>query len=109
LWKEIGTEILAITSRPESELGRLSDIAVDLKVKRGAEVDIKKDYFADQIKGEYTSKRYSTEELTPLGTLFEDAAMIFFEGIIAGLMVELEEVPCSLCINGSKVSFFSQT
>ena len=89
--KEIGTEILAVTSHPESEVGKLSDIIMDLKVKRGAKIDIKKDYFTDQIKGEYTSKRYSTEELTPLGTLFEDTAMIFFEGIIAGLMVELEE------------------
>ena len=89
--KEIGTEILAVTAHPESELGEISNIAVDLKVKRGAKIDIKKDYFEDQLKGEYISRRYSKEELTPLGTLFEDAAMIFFEGVIAGLMIELEE------------------
>lgn len=89
--KDIGTEILSITSHPESELGKLSDIVVDLKVKRGAKIDMKKDYFADQIKGKHISQEYSKEELMPLGTLFEDTAMLFFEGIIAGLMIELQE------------------
>ena len=62
---------------------------MDLRVKRGAKVDRKKDYYADQIRGEYISQSYSKEELMPLGTLFEDTAMLFFDGIIAALMVEL--------------------
>ena len=89
--KDIGAEILSVTSNPESEMGLLSDIVVDLRVKRGAIFDVKKDYFADQIRGDYVTKTYTKEELMPLGTLFEDTAMIFFDGIIAALMVELEQ------------------
>ncbi|ODS39821.1 6-phospho 3-hexuloisomerase [Candidatus Altiarchaeales archaeon WOR_SM1_SCG] len=88
---EIGTEVLSITSHPESELGKISNIIVNLKVKRGAKIDTKKDYFTNQIKGRHISQQYSEEELIPLGTLFEDTAMIFFDGVIARLMVELKQ------------------
>lgn len=80
--KSIGSKVLAVTSYPESELGRIADNIV--KVKGKTKKDIEKDYIAHQIVGKHTS-------LTPLGTLFEDSVMIFFEGVIAALMDRLEK------------------
>lgn len=78
--KEIGVKVLAITSYPKEAMGRLSDHVV--KIPGRTKVDIEKSYTVSQLKGEFAS-------LTPLGTLFEDTVMIFFDGVIARLMVEL--------------------
>lgn len=78
--KGIGSKVLTVTSYPESSLGKISDYIV--RVKGKTKIDIEKDYLKHQIEGTHTS-------LTPLGTLFEDTVMIFFDGIIAGLMAKL--------------------
>ncbi len=78
--KGIGSKVLTVTSYPESSLGKISDYIV--RVKGRTKIDIEKDYLKHQIEGTHTS-------LTPLGTLFEDTVMIFFDGIIAGLMAKL--------------------
>lgn len=78
--KDSGVKILTITSYPEAELGNISDHVVTIKGR--TKVDIERDYTVSQIKGEFSS-------LTPLGTLFEDTVMIFFDGVIARLMTEL--------------------
>lgn len=78
--KGIGSKVLVVTSYPESSLGEIADYIV--RVKGKTKIDIEKDYLQHQIEGIHTS-------LTPLGTLFEDTVMIFFDGIIAGLMTEL--------------------
>ncbi len=79
--KKVGAKIIAITSYPDSPLGRLADIVVRIpgrtKISRGEE-----DYFARQILGIH-------EQLVPLGTLFEDTAMIFLDGVVAELMHRL--------------------
>ena len=79
--KKVGAKIIAITSYPDSPLGRLADIVVRIpgrtKISRGEE-----DYFARQILGIH-------EQLAPLGTLFEDTAMIFLDGVVAELMHRL--------------------
>ena len=79
--KKVGAKIVAITSYPDSPLGRLADIVVRIpgrtKVSRSEE-----DYFARQILGIH-------EQLAPLGTLFEDTAMIFLDGVVAELMHRL--------------------
>ena len=79
--KKVGAKIIAITSYPDSPLGRLADIVVRIpgrtKVSRGED-----DYFARQILGIH-------EQLAPLGTLFEDTAMIFLDGVVAELMHRL--------------------
>ncbi|MCK4491819.1 MAG: hypothetical protein KAU03_04290, partial [Candidatus Altiarchaeales archaeon] len=67
------------TSYPNSTLGKIVDHVVVIKGR--TKVDIEKDHLKHQIEG-----RHST--LTPLGTLFEDTVMIFFDGIIARLMIE---------------------
>ncbi|MEM2918038.1 MAG: 6-phospho-3-hexuloisomerase [Candidatus Altiarchaeota archaeon] len=80
--KKIGSKILAITSYPDSELGKISDYVV--KVKGRTKIDIEKDHLKHQIEGTHST-------LTPLGTLFEDTAIIFFDGVIAALMVDLNK------------------
>ncbi len=78
--KGVGSKVLAVTSYPESSLGKIVDYVV--RVKGKTKIDIEKDYLKHQIEGTHTS-------LTPLGTLFEDTVMVFFDGIIAGLMAQL--------------------
>ncbi|HDN82980.1 MAG TPA: 6-phospho-3-hexuloisomerase, partial [Candidatus Altiarchaeales archaeon] len=75
--KNIKSKVLAITSYPDSPLGKTADYVV--RVRGRTKIDIEKDHLKHQIEG-----RHST--LTPLGTLFEDSVMVFFDGIIAGLM-----------------------
>ncbi len=79
--KGIGSKVLAVTSYPDSLLGEVADLTVEIKGR--TKIDIEKDHLRHQIEG-----RHST--LTPLGTLFEDSVMIFFDGIIAGLMTSLK-------------------
>ena len=78
--KEIGVKVLVITSYPDEEVGKLSDHVV--KIRGRTKVDIETSYTISQLRGEFAS-------LTPLGTLFEDTVMIFLDGVIARLMVEL--------------------
>lgn len=78
--KDIGVKIVTITSYPKAEVGRISDHVVMIKGR--TKIDIEKDYTESQLKGDFSS-------LTPLGTLFEDTVMIFFDGTVARLMNEL--------------------
>ncbi len=79
--KGVGSKVLTVTSYPKSSLGMVSDYVV--LVKGRTKLDIEKDHLKHQIEGSHTS-------LTPLGTLYEDTVMIFFDGIIAGLMNRLK-------------------
>lgn len=78
--KRMGAKVVAVTSFPDSLLARISDhvIRIPGRTKVAKEVD----YFARQVLGIY-------EPLAPLGTLFEDAAMVFFDGVIVALMNRL--------------------
>lgn len=78
--KELGAELVVITSYPDSTLGELADLAV--KVPGRVETADRKSYTERQITGEY-------ESLTPLGTLFEVSTLTFLDGVIASLMKEL--------------------
>jgi 6-phospho-3-hexuloisomerase len=80
--KGIGSKVLAVTSYPESNLGKIADLIV--LVKGRTKIDIEKDHLKHQLEGTHTS-------LTPLGTLFEDTVMIFFDGMTAGLMTKLSK------------------
>lgn len=79
--KLCGAKILAITSFPESPLGKLADYI--LQIKGRTKVAQETDYFSRQILGEH-------EPLAPLGTLFELSAMIVLDSLIAELMKKLE-------------------
>ncbi len=78
--KKVGAKIIAITSYRDSPLGRLADVVVVVpgRTKIASEID----YFARQILGIH-------EPLAPLGTLFEDTALVFLDGVIVELMHRL--------------------
>lgn len=78
--KDIGVEVVVVTSYPDSTLGSLADHTVVLPGR--VETAEKKDYIDRQVLGEY-------ESLTPMGTLFEQTALAFLDGVIACLMKRL--------------------
>ncbi len=69
--------VIAVTSFEDSPLGKISDFVV--KIPGRTKVATETDYFARQVMGLY-------EPLAPLGTLFEDTAMVFFDGVVYALM-----------------------
>ncbi|MEM1668415.1 MAG: 6-phospho-3-hexuloisomerase, partial [Thermofilaceae archaeon] len=75
--KKMGAYVLAVTSFPDSPLAKVSDHVV--RIPGRTKVSKEVDYFARQVLGIY-------EPLAPLGTLFEDAAMVFFDGVVVALM-----------------------
>lgn len=79
--KQVEATVVAITTFPESPLGRLADIVVRVPGRtKHSRLD---DYFARQILGIH-------EPLAPLGTLFEDTALVFLDGVIYALMKRLK-------------------
>lgn len=78
--KEIGAKIAVVTSYPDSSLGKLADLVVEVPGR--VETAESKSYTHRQMTGEY-------ESLTPLGTLFEVTSLTFLDGVIASLMREL--------------------
>jgi 6-phospho-3-hexuloisomerase len=78
--KKVKAKIIVITSYPDSPLGKLADIVVEIPGRTKLAPDI--DYFARQILGIH-------EPLAPLGTLFEDTALAFLDGVVVELMHRL--------------------
>ncbi len=78
--KQVGARVVAITTYPDSPLGRLADVVVRVPGRtKSTKMD---DYFARQILGIH-------EPLAPLGTLFEDTALVFLDGVVYALMERL--------------------
>ena len=78
--KKMKARVAAVTSYYDSPLGRLADLVVFVSGRtKLASMD---DYFARQILGIH-------EPLSPLGTLFEDTAMVVLDATIAELMKRL--------------------
>jgi 6-phospho-3-hexuloisomerase len=80
--KDIGARVLAITSFPESPLGKLADLVVDVKGRTKAGTPKEKDYLTRQIMG-------VGEPLTPLGSIFEINSMVFLDSLVVELMHRL--------------------
>ena len=80
--KDIGARVLAITSFPESPLGRLADLVVDVRGRTKAGTPKEKDYLTRQIMG-------VGEPLTPLGSIFEINSMVFLDSLVVELMHRL--------------------
>lgn len=75
--KEVGAQVIAVTSYPESDLAKIADYTV---VVRGrTKLASESNYNARQILG-------IRGELAPLGTLFEISALVFLDAVIAELM-----------------------
>jgi 6-phospho-3-hexuloisomerase len=75
--KSVKATVVAITSFEDSPLAKISDHVV--KIPGRTKIAAETDYFARQVLGIY-------EPIAPLGTLFEDAALLFFDGVIVALM-----------------------
>ncbi len=78
--EEVGAKVVAITSFPENQLGRMAHYVV--KVRGRTIIAEERDYFTRQIAGIH-------EPLAPLGTIFEDACTIFLDSLIPELMHRL--------------------
>ena len=62
--RTLGTKVVSITGAPDSTLGKMGDLTILLRTPTG--------------------DRQRT--LAPLGTLFEDACLVFLDGVVAELM-----------------------
>jgi len=78
--KEVGARIIAVTSHPNSDLGKIADHVVQIRGR--TKIAKEKDYFLRQLTGVH-------EPLAPLGTIFELSAMIFFDSLVAELIKKL--------------------
>jgi len=78
--KKLGVKVLAVTSNPDSLLGKAADHVV--RVPGRSRVALEEEYHSRQLLGEH-------ESLTPMGTLFENSCMIFLDSLIAELMGRL--------------------
>lgn len=85
--KRLGSLIFAVTSYPDSELAQISDHVIVVSGREA--VAEESDYQSRQLLGEH-------ESLAPMGTLFEDACMVFLDGLIAELMTRLEVSEASM-------------
>ena len=85
--KRLGSMIFAVTSYPDSELAQISDHVIVVSGREA--VAEESDYQSRQLLGEH-------ESLAPMGTLFEDACMVFLDGLIAELMTRLEVSEASM-------------
>jgi len=95
--KKMGVKILTVTSYPDSSLGKISDYIVTIKGR--TKIDVERDHMKSQLEGRMTP-------LTPLGTLFEDTVMIFFDGIIARLMTHLGREEAYMKKQHAKLEWF---
>ncbi|MCC6054626.1 MAG: 6-phospho-3-hexuloisomerase [Thermosphaera sp.] len=78
--RSIGARVVAITTYPDSPLGRVSDLVV--RIPGRTKLAVEEDYIVRQVRGLH-------EPLAPLGTLFEVTTMIFLDGIVVELMHKL--------------------
>jgi len=76
--KKRGLLVVAMTSIPDSTIGKAADVRLIIKGRVADEGG--RDYSARQLEGMH-------EPLTPLGTLFELSTMIFLDSIIDELMI----------------------
>jgi 6-phospho-3-hexuloisomerase len=77
--KEVGAKVVAITTNPESTLGRNLDVLVKMDSKSKVPW---KHPTSHTLKGNY-------DDMTPMGTLFEDATHLFLDGLIAEFMARM--------------------
>ena len=86
--KNRGSKVLALTSYPNSSLGKLADSFILVKGRTKKEVD-DENYMKRQIHGNYTS-------LTPLGTAFELTTLVFLDAIVSELMEKMQQTESDL-------------
>lgn len=77
--KEVNAKVVGITGNPESTLRGSLDVTVNIRSKTKKPW---KYYTSNVLKGHY-------DDLTPMGTLFEDSTHLFLDGLIAEFMARL--------------------
>jgi 6-phospho-3-hexuloisomerase len=77
--KDVGSTLITVTSKRESTLGRISDIAMVLPSKSKNDHDAGGS-LEKNMRGEYVN-------LPPLGTSFEITSLVFLDSIIAQLII----------------------
>lgn len=78
--KEVDAKIIAVSSHPDSSLGKIADHIVQIRGR--TKLASEKDYFLRQISGIHAP-------LAPLGTMFEISASIFLDSVIAEVISKL--------------------
>lgn len=78
--KSIGAKVIAITTYPDSPLGKVADVIV--RIPGRTKLAIEEDYLLRQMRSIH-------EPLAPLGTLFEITTLIFLDGVVVELMNKL--------------------
>jgi 6-phospho-3-hexuloisomerase len=79
--KEMGARVVGITTNTASTLGKYLDVEVKIESKAKEPWEHPT---SQALKGKY-------DDLTPMGTLFEDSTQLFLDGIIAEFMVRLHK------------------
>ena len=79
LAKDIGSTLITITSKKDSALGRISDIAVIIPNKTKNDPN-EADYLERHMRGDY-------KKMLPLGTSFEITTLIFLDSVIGQLIM----------------------
>jgi len=80
---ETGAKVVAITATTTSTLAKRADVIVNIESKtKEPWKQPWKHYTSHVLKGEY-------DDLTPMGTLFEDSTHLFLDGLIAEFMARL--------------------
>jgi len=77
--KDVGAKVVAITTNPQSTLGECLDVLVKMDSKSKVPW---KHPTSHTLKGNY-------DDMTPLGTLFEDVTHLFLDGLIAEFMARM--------------------
>jgi 6-phospho-3-hexuloisomerase len=77
--KDVGSTLITVTSKKESTLGKISDIAMVLPSKSKNDHDAGGS-LEKNMRGEYVN-------LPPLGTSFEITSLVFLDSIIAQLII----------------------
>jgi len=80
--KSVGAKVVAITTFADSPLAKIADLVVEVPGR--TKISHIEDFFARQVLGIH-------EPLAPLGTLFEDTAMVFLDAVIVELMYRLNK------------------
>lgn len=81
--KELKGNVCLVTAMPDSRIGRMADLVVNLGDPTETYLHDKNSFEVRQITGKYRSV---TSAFAPFGTMFETLALVFSDAVISSLM-----------------------
>jgi 6-phospho-3-hexuloisomerase len=81
--KELKGKVCLITAVPDSRIGKMADLIVNLGDPTGTYHHDKNSFEVRQLTGKYRS---ITSAFAPFGTMFETLALVFSDAVISALM-----------------------